>query len=733
MKQELIARLEQGRLHDPFQLLGAHPTDKGWDIRVWMPTAKQVRLEDRLPMRRLTDSGLFSLQLTAKEFKELPAHYAVHWEDYNGESYSQVSPYSFQPLLGELDLHLFAEGQHWQIYEHLGAHQVTVNGISGVRFAVWAPSAERVSVVGDFNGWHGFRHPMRSLGGSGVWELFMPGLQQGDNYKFEIRNANSGDVFSKTDPYARAMELRPQTASYVFNSHYQWRDTSWLQQRKDFAWNKKPVSIYEVHLGSWQRNDAGGFLNYREIAHRLVEYVKWMGYTHIELMPISEHPLDESWGYQTSGYFAPTSRFGSPDDFRYFVDHCHQHGIGVFLDWVPAHFPKDFFALARFDGTPLYEHADPRLGEHRDWGTYIFNFGRNEVRNFLIANALYWLKEFHIDGLRVDAVASMLYLDYSRDDGDWVPNAYGGRENLDAIKFLQQLNHEVHSQHPGALVMAEESTSWPMVSRPTWMGGLGFSMKWNMGWMNDTLDYFSKDPLYRPFHHNQLTFSQMYAYSENFILPFSHDEVVHMKGSLAGKMPGDDWQKMANLRLLLSYQWLHPGKKLLFMGCDFGQWTEWNASASLPWHLCDHANHRGIMELVRQLNRLYCSESALHERDFEHQGFSWIDCHDYSQSVISFARYSADDALVCVFNFTPVPRYHYRLGLPGEGEYQEIFNSDSVWYGGSNLGNSGALTVERQSWQNQPVSACLTLPPLGCVVFKRKQNKAQASTPLTES
>lgn len=720
MNQELVTRLEQGRLHDPFQLLGAHPSGKGYEIRVWMPTAKQVRLENRLLMQRQTDSGLFSLTLTTKAFKELPLHYDVHWDDYNGESYSQVSPYSFQPMLGELDLHLFAEGQHWQIYEHLGAQQVTVDGISGVRFAVWAPSAERVSVVGDFNDWHGFRHPMRSLGGSGVWELFMPGLQQGDNYKFEIRNANTGDVFSKTDPYARAMELRPQTASYVFNSHYQWRDAGWLEQRKDFRWNKKPVSIYELHLGSWQRDDAGEFLNYREIAHRLVEYVSWMGYTHIELMPISEHPLDQSWGYQTSGYFAPTSRFGSPDDFRYFIDHCHQHGIGVFLDWVPAHFPKDFFALARFDGSALYEHEDPRLGEHRDWGTYIFNFGRNEVRNFLIANALYWLKEFHIDGLRVDAVASMLYLDYSRDDGDWVPNQYGGRENIDAIKFLQQLNYEVHSQHPGALVMAEESTSWPMVSRPTWMGGLGFSMKWNMGWMNDTLDYFSKDPVYRPFHHNQLTFSQVYAYSENFILPFSHDEVVHMKGSLPGKMPGDDWQKMANLRLLLSYQWCHPGKKLLFMGCDFGQWTEWNDSTSLPWHLCDHANHRGIMELVRQLNQLYRSESALHERDFEHQGFSWIDCHDYNQSILSFARHGETESLVCVFNFTPVPRQRYRIGLPGDGEYQEIFNSDSSLFGGSDVGNGGALKIDRHPWMGQPVSASLTLPPLGCVIFKKK-------------
>lgn len=715
----LVERLEQGRLHDPFQILGVHSVGKEWEIRVWMPTAKQVRLENRFPMQRLTDSGLFTLTLNSTELNALPRHYDVHWDDYNGAVYSQVSPYSFEPLLGELDLHLFAEGQHWQIYEHLGAQSKTINGISGVQFAVWAPSAERVSVVGDFNGWHGFRHPMRNRGGSGVWEIFIPGMGQGDKYKFEIRNSTTGDVFSKADPYARGMEMRPQTACYVFGSQHQWQDQSWLERRASFDWPHKPVSIYEVHLGSWQRNDAGGFLNYREIAHRLVEYVVWMGYTHIELMPITEHPLDASWGYQTSGYFAPTSRFGSPDDFRYFVDYCHQHNIGVFLDWVPAHFPKDFFALARFDGTALYEHADARLGEHRDWGTYIFNFGRNEVRNFLIANALYWLKEFHIDGLRVDAVASMLYLDYSRKEGEWLPNKYGGRENLDAIAFLQQLNAEVHSQHPGTLVMAEESTSWPMVSRPTWMGGLGFSMKWNMGWMNDTLEYFAKDPIYRPYSHNKLTFSQIYAYTENFILPFSHDEVVHLKGALAQKMPGDDWQKMANLRVLLSYQWLHPGKKLLFMGCDFGQWTEWDESVGLPWQLADYPNHRGVMQLVRRLNQLYQTEEALHKYDFEPRGFSWIDCHDHNQSTLSFERHADGETLVCVFNFTPVPRYRYRIGLPQAGRYEEVFNSDSYLYGGSNLGNAGAIDSQDHPWMNRPVSASLTLPPLGCVIFKR--------------
>ncbi|MDX1347622.1 MAG: 1,4-alpha-glucan branching protein GlgB, partial [Thiomicrorhabdus chilensis] len=597
---EDIKRLQAGSHHDPFGILGCHRLDavavaglsqngeslspaisasengQAWCVRVWLPSAETASLliQDDVPieLHRVEGSDLFVTLLTEAQKQLLPQHYALRWIEADGSQHQTVSPYTFLPQLGELDLHLFAEGRHWHLYEVLGAHPVTVDGIAGVRFAVWAPSAERVSVVGDFNGWHGLRHPMRVLGGSGVWELFIPGLHPGDIYKFEIRSRQTGLSFTKTDPYAQSMEYRPATGCIVYDSKHQWNDQAWQKYLSEFDWQKSPINIYEVHLGSWQKTDDGGFLNYRDIAHRLVEYVQWMGYTHIELLPISEHPLDQSWGYQASGYFAPTSRFGSPDDFRYFVDYCHQHNIGVFLDWVPAHFPKDEFALGRYDGTALYEHEDPRRGEHQDWGTYIFNFGRNEVRNFLISNALYWLKELHIDGLRVDAVASMLYLDYSREAGEWLPNEHGGRENLEAIEFLRALNEEVHSQCPGAVVMAEESTSWPMVSRPTWMGGLGFSMKWNMGWMNDTLDYFEKEPIYRPYHHNQLTFSQMYAYSENFVLPLSHDEVVHLKGSLIGKMPGDDWQKAANLRLLLAYQSLHPGKKLLFMGCEFAQW-----------------------------------------------------------------------------------------------------------------------------------------------------------------
>ncbi|NCN43405.1 MAG: 1,4-alpha-glucan branching protein GlgB [Thiomicrospira sp.] len=717
--QEALSRLQAGTHHDPFQFLGCHPIAKGWEVRVWLPSAETATLEQKYPLQRYPNSDLFTVRLSAAQKKALAQHYQVQWQEKDGSEHQVVSPYSFMPQLGELDLHLFAEGRHWHIYQFLGANPKIVDGVAGVLFAVWAPSANRVSVVGDFNGWHGLRHPMRVRGDSGIWELFIPGLMAGDIYKFEIRNAQTSGVFIKTDPYAKAMELRPLTGSVVAETHFNWADQSWLKARAERDWQATPMNIYEVHLGSWQRDDAGGFLNYREIAHRLVEYVVWMGYTHIELLPISEHPLDESWGYQTTGYFAPTRRFGDPDDFRYFVEYCHQHQIGVFLDWVPAHFPKDTFALARFDGSALYEHEDPRKGEHQDWGTYIFNFGRNEVRNFLIANALYWLDEFHIDGLRVDAVASMLYLDYSRDEGAWVPNQYGGRENIEAIEFLKTLNAEVHSQSPGALVMAEESTSWPMVSRPTWMGGLGFSMKWNMGWMNDTLDFFEKDPVYRPYHHNQLTFSQMYAYSENFILPLSHDEVVHLKKSLVGKMPGDLWQKMANMRLLMGYQLLHPGKKLLFMGCEFAQWQEWSDARGLDWYLCDQPENRGVQLLVRDLNLLYRNHSALHERDFSTEGFEWIDCHDYEQSILSFMRQSETEKIICVFNFTPVPRNHYRIGLPEAGSYSEVINSDAAVYGGSNCGNSGVIEAESIPWMNRPYSAELVLPPLGVVVLKR--------------
>lgn len=716
--QQDIALLQNGTHHDPFQVLGVHALGDYWEIRAWMPTAEKVSVEGKHSLQRVKGTDLFIAKLTQSQKKNLPQHFTLTWVEKDGSKHKSVSPYTFLPGLGEMDTHLFTEGRHWRIYEILGSHLKVIDGVSGVQFCVWAPAANRVSVVGDFNGWHGLRHPMRTIG-NGIWEVFIPGLYSGDIYKYEIRNHKTGDCFTKIDPYGQSMEKRPKTGSVVYQSLYKWQDADWMQRREVYDWQKSPINVYEVHLGSWQRGDDGSFLNYREIAHRMVEYVKWMGYTHIELLPISEHPLDQSWGYQTTGYFAPTSRFGTPDDFRYFIDYCHAHDIGVFLDWVPAHFPKDAFALARFDGSALYEHEDPRQGEHQDWGTLIFNFGRNEVRNFLIANALYWLKEFHIDGLRVDAVASMLYLDYSREENQWIPNKHGGRENLEAIEFLKTLNEEVHSQCPGAVVMAEESTSWPMVSRPTWMGGLGFSMKWNMGWMNDTLDYFSKDCIFRPYHHNELTFSQMYAYTENFVLPISHDEVVHLKKSLVNKMPGDIWQKMANLRLFMGYQLLSPGKKLLFMGCEFAQLEEWSEEKSLDWHLCDKTLHRGVQLLTRDLNHLYKTSTALYEQDFESAGFEWIDCHDYEQSILSFLRISATEKLVCVFNFTPIARENYRLGLPEEGEYQEVINSDSEIYGGSNLGNSGVVYAQCQPWMNCPFSVELTLPPLSVMIFKK--------------
>jgi 1,4-alpha-glucan branching enzyme len=559
---------------------------------------------------------------------------------------------------------------------------------------------------------------MRILGGSGIWEIFIPGVEVGSLYKYEILNRNTNQISVKTDPYAQQFEFRPQTASVVVDeAEYTWNDDTWMTKRPKHDWLHEAMSTYEVHLGSWKRDAQGNFLNYRDLAHELVDYVTYMGFTHIELLPITEHPLDASWGYQTTGYFAPTSRHGSSDDFRYFIDYCHQHNIGIILDWVPAHFPKDDFALARFDGSALYEHEDPRKGEHRDWGTLIYNYSRNEVRNFLLSSAYFWLEEFHLDGLRVDAVASMLYLDYSREEDDWVPNQYGGNENLEAIDFLRELNTVTHEQHPGTVVIAEESTSWPQVTRPTWTGGLGFSMKWNMGWMHDILSYMQQDPIHRRHHHDQLTFGMLYAFTENFMLPFSHDEVVHGKGSMLNKMPGDEWQKFANLRLLYTFMFTYPGKKLLFMGCDIAQGTEWNFNQSLDWYVLDYSYHKGIQTLVKDLNKLYVKHPALFQHDFDNQGFEWIDCHDVEQSIISFTRKTEQETLIVILNFTPVPRENYRIGVPRPGTYHEIFNSDSEYYAGSNTGN-GYIVSEDTPWMNQEQSLNLTIPPLAGIVLK---------------
>ncbi len=622
------------------------------------------------------------------------------------------------PILSDFDLHLHSEGNHHHIYDCLGAHPRE----KGVHFAVWAPNAQRVSVIGDFNAWNGCQHPMQNRGNAGIWELFVPDLTPGTLYKYEIK-AQNGDIFTKSDPYAFYMEHRPRTASVVYQpDDALWSDADWLQTRQKRDPYTEPIAIYEVHLGSWRRNpdEDNRSLTYRELAHELVEYVLEMGYTHIELLPVMEHPLDESWGYQVTGYYAPTSRFGTPDDFKYLVNHCHIHGIGVILDWVPAHFPTDAHGLAQFDGSALYEHADPRQGTHPDWGTLIFNYGRNEVRNFLIANALFWIEKYHIDGLRVDAVASMLYLDYSRKEGEWIPNRYGGRENLDAIAFMHQLNTLIHEKFPSALMIAEESTSWPGVSRPVYLGGLGFGFKWNMGWMNDTLSYISKEPIHRKYHHDNLTFGLVYAFHENFILVLSHDEVVHGKRALIDKMPGDRWQKFANLRVFYAFQYAHPGKKLLFMGGELGQWQEWNSQESIHWHLLSEPDHAGLKRFVRDLNTLYRGEPALYEQDFDPEGFEWISLHDASNSVLSFLRRtrSHDAPLIFACNFTPIPRENYRIGVPTPGTYRELINSDSERYGGSNMGNLGIVHTEPIASHGHPQSLQITLPPLAAVIFK---------------
>jgi 1,4-alpha-glucan branching enzyme len=715
-----LLRIVEARHHDPFAVLGRHKAQGGDAIRAMLPQAESVRVAGAAgEMSRLPGTDLFEYKIQAKE--AIPEHYALEWTDKSGAKRRHVDPYTFSPQLSDFDIHLFGEGKHWHIYRVLGAHSVVADGVDGVLFATWAPNAERVSVVGDFNAWDGRSHQMRARGGSGVWELFVPGLDVGAVYKFEVRNRQYGTILLKTDPYGQRFELRPQTASIVTaDNAYAWGDEDWMERRKSSDWLHEPLSIYEVHPGSWRLDGEGNFLGYRELAEQLVAYAKEMGFTHIELLPITEHPLDASWGYQTTGYFAPTSRFGSPDDFRRFVDHCHRNDIGVMLDWVPAHFPKDAHGLARFDGTALYEHEDPRLGEHRDWGTLIYNFGRNEVKNFLIGSAMFWLEEFHIDGLRVDAVASMLYLDYSRQPGDWVPNKYGGNENLEAIAFLRELNTVVHQQHPGALVMAEESTAWPQVTRPTWTGGLGFSMKWNMGWMHDTLQYMSKDPIHRHYHHDQLTFGLLYAFTENFILPFSHDEVVHGKGSMLRKMPGDEWRRFANLRALYTLMFTYPGKKLLFMGCEFAQGDEWNHARALDWYVLDYAPHQGIQKMLIDLNRIYRNTPALHRHDFETKGFEWIDCHDAPQSVLSYLRRTGDEFVITALNFTPVPRFNYRIGVPEAGLYAEIFNSDSEYYGGGNVGQS-FMDSEEKEWMGRPYSIVLTLPPLGGVILALKE------------
>jgi 1,4-alpha-glucan branching enzyme len=727
---DAIARAEHS---DAFRVLGPHEVEAHGErriaVRTFQPHAAEISVlissgGAPCPATRIHPDGLFEATLPYSDsiFVD-PTSYRLHLRFGDGTEREEHDPYAFPALLTDFDIHLIGEGTQYQMYEKLGARVRTVAGVRGVQFGVWAPNARRVSVVGDFNRWDGRVNPMRARGSSGVWEIFIPGLAEGSIYKFEILSSVGNQLLLKADPYAFRAELRPKTGSIVADLEgYDWGDSDWMTARGRKNWFASPISIYEVHLGSWQRvaQESNRWLTYRELADRLVPYVKKLGYTHIELLPVTEHPFDGSWGYQTIGYYAVTSRFGSPTDFMYFVDRCHQEGIGVLLDWAPAHFPRDAHGLANFDGTHLYDHADPRLGEHPDWGTLVFNYGRNEVQNFLISNAVFWMDRYHLDGLRVDAVASMLYLDYSRKAGQWIPNEQGGRENLAAIAFIKKMNEVVHGRHPGVLTIAEESTAWPAVSRPTYLGGLGFSLKWNMGWMNDTLKYFHLDPIHRRHHHGELTFSLLYAFTENFVLPLSHDEVVHGKGSLLHKMPGDMWQQFANLRLLFGYLYAHPGKKLLFMGGEFGQRSEWKFDSSLEWNLLQYESHQGVQNLIADLNRLQASEKALHEVDFDWRGFEWIDCNDADSSVLSFIRRAKDpaDFLVVVANFTPVVRENYRVGVPQGGYYREILNTDSVAYGGSNAGNLGGVEAEPIPWLQFAQSVKLRLAPLGVVILK---------------
>ena len=705
---------------DPHSVLGAHPDGDGVVIRALRPAASAVTAHydgGATELELIHPAGIFEGRIDGAE---LPLRYTLEVEYGPDTSFRIEDPYAFTPTIGELDQHLVGEGRHEQLYDRLGAHVREHEGRQGTAFAVWAPAARSVSVVGDWNSWDGRLHPMRSLGATGIWELFVPDVGAGARYKYELLTADR-DLVLRADPYAQEAEMPPRTASVVSRSQHRWSeaDARWLSTRREQQPLGRPVSIYEVHLGSWRLNPLEGnrSLSYLELADELAAYVNDMGFTHVELLPVMAHPFSGSWGYQVTGYFAPTPTYGSPDDLREFVDRLHGHGIGVILDWVPAHFPRDEWALARFDGTALYEHADPRRGAHPDWGTLVFNYGRHEVRNFLISNALFWLREYHVDGIRVDAVASMLYLDYSRKEGEWVPNAFGGREDLDAVAFLKEFNEVIYRDEPGVISAAEESTAWPGVSRPTYLGGLGFGFKWNMGWMHDTLGYFQQDPIYRRYHHHELTFSLMYAFSENFILPLSHDEVVHGKGSLYSKMAGDRWQKLANLRSLYAYMWAHPGKKLLFMGGELAQEQEWSHERSLDWHLLERPENAGIQSLVRDLNRVYRDEPALWGLDAEPAGFWWLEPNDADSNVIAFARTSPEHERVLVFvaNFSPVPRSGYRLGLPRSCRWREAINTDSTFYGGSDAGNLGGIEPEPIPWHGQSYSAELALPPLAAI------------------
>jgi 1,4-alpha-glucan branching enzyme len=720
-----IERIIQTEHSDPHSVLGAHPVQinrqTGLILRLFHPDAISAEVlvgEETIPTQRLESQGIFWLWMPGRS---LPMEYKVRFHFHGSATWTVDSPYRFMPTLGDQDLHYLGEGKHYNLYDKMGAHPRQIDGIPGVSFAVWAPNAKRVSLIGDFNNWDGRVYPMRSMGTSGIWELFVPGLEQGGLYKYEIQT-NADELRIKTDPFAFSMELRPGSASVLWNlDNYSWCDDQWMNNRKEFNHFSSPMTVYEAHLGSWLRipREGNRWASYREAAEPLVAHMKKYGFTHVELMPIMEHPFDASWGYQVTGYYAPTSRFGTPDDFKFFVDFLHQNQLGVILDWVPAHFPKDDYSLRLFDGTALYEHFDPKKGEHRDWGTLIFNYGRNEVRNFLVSNALFWLDKYHVDGLRVDAVASMLYLDYSRSEGEWIPNIFGGNENLEAIEFIKEFNSVVYGRFPGCFTVAEESTAWTGVTTPTYLGGLGFGFKWDMGWMHDTLNYFSKDPIHRKFHHNDLTFSMMYAYSENFVLPLSHDEVVYGKGSLLRKMPGDDWQKFANLRLLFAYMYTHPGKKLLMAGAEFGTWDEWDHESSLENHLLQYEAHSQISKFLEDLGQVYLSSNALWEWDCRPEGFSWIDCNDSMNSILSYIRRSRDQYLICILNFTPVPRNGYRIGVPEQGFYKEILNSDSEYYGGSNLGNAGLIESRRGRHHGYEQYLELTLPPLAGLIITK--------------